>query len=188
MSLRPDAAGEVYLRPGEYHFGTRHTRLRTLLGSCVAITFWHPQLHVGGMCHYMVPSRHLTVATGGRAALPPAPAELDGRYAVEAVELILGSMRSVRTEPQEYVVKMFGGASQFPDWVPVTDGISLPQRNVEIGLELLAREGLVPAVTHVGGTGYRQILLELWSGDVWLKHGAKADLGATPPAREGQPA
>ncbi len=179
MTHLPDSAGDVFLRPGEYHFGTRNTRVRTLLGSCVAITFWHPLLHVGGMCHYMVPNRHPAARQDGM---------LDGRYADEAVQMIMASIRSVRSAPQEYVIKMFGGASQFPDWVPATEGISLPERNVEVGLELLAAHGLVPAVQHVGGTGYRQILLELWSGDVWLKHGTRSDAPAPGPEREGQPA
>jgi chemotaxis protein CheD len=179
MTELPETAGEVFLRPGEYHFGTRNTRVRTLLGSCVAITFWHPRLHVGGMCHFMVPNRHPAARRDGG---------LDGRYADEAMQMILASISSVRTGPHEYVIKMFGGASQFPDWVPASDGISLPERNVEAGLELLAAHGLTPAAQHVGGTGYRQILLELWSGDVWLKHGMRSD--ATTPARhrEGQPA
>jgi chemotaxis protein CheD len=131
------------------------------------------------MCHYMVPSRHPASRHDGT---------LDGRYADEAVQLILGSMRSVRTGPHEYVLKMFGGASQFPDWVPASDAAGLPERNVTVGLELLAGHGLQPSVRHVGGTGYRQILLELWTGDVWLKHGAGSSGAAPGHAREGQPA
>jgi chemotaxis protein CheD len=48
---------ELFLHPGEYAFGDAQTRIRTLLGSCVAITFWHPVLKTGAMCHYLLPAR-----------------------------------------------------------------------------------------------------------------------------------
>ena len=48
---------DVFLQPGDFYFGEAGTRIRTLLGSCVAITLWHPILHIGGMCHIMLPER-----------------------------------------------------------------------------------------------------------------------------------
>jgi len=50
-------AHEIVLHPGDWWFGGGDTRARTVLGSCIAITLWHPQLRVGGMCHYMLPQR-----------------------------------------------------------------------------------------------------------------------------------
>jgi len=35
---------EIFLHQGEVYFGDRDTRIRTVLGSCVAITMWHPEL------------------------------------------------------------------------------------------------------------------------------------------------
>ena len=57
MTPAPADALEVFLQPGEFYFGEEKTRIRTLLGSCVAITLWHPKLRIGGMAHYMLPSR-----------------------------------------------------------------------------------------------------------------------------------
>jgi len=51
----PDQLVEVVLGPGDLYFGDRRTRIRTLLGSCVAVTLWHPKAQIGGMCHYMMP-------------------------------------------------------------------------------------------------------------------------------------
>jgi Chemotaxis protein; stimulates methylation of MCP proteins len=68
---------EIFLQPGDWYFGDRDTRIRTLLGSCIAITIWHPRLLVGGMCHFLLPGRGTctppwvsTVAMGMRP-LPP---------------------------------------------------------------------------------------------------------------------
>jgi chemotaxis protein CheD len=51
---------DIFLRPGDCYFGGQNTSIRTVLGSCVSMTFWHPQLRVGGMCHYMLPKRNRT--------------------------------------------------------------------------------------------------------------------------------
>ena len=54
---QPSNVTEVFLQPGEFHFGHARTRIKTILGSCVAITMWHPILRIGGMCHYLLPAR-----------------------------------------------------------------------------------------------------------------------------------
>jgi len=153
-----DAEGrtEVVLGPGDLYFGDRNTRIRTLLGSCVAVTLWHPYALIGGMCHYMMPTRQ-QAGEGG---------ELSGRYADEALEILMAQVRRAGTPPDEYQVKMFGGGNQFAG----TGRIDVAARNVEFGLDLLAHHGLIPSATHLGGNGHRQVILDLWSGDVWLRH------------------
>src|SRR3954447_16549729 len=100
---RPANLIEIFLQPGECYFGDRYTRIRTLLGSCVAITLWHPKLLIGGMCHYLLPQR-----PGAQ------PAILSGKYADEAMRLLLGEIKRANTSPQDYEVKMFGGGNMFP--------------------------------------------------------------------------
>ncbi|MBN2994127.1 chemotaxis protein CheD, partial [Pseudomonas cedrina subsp. fulgida] len=99
---KPLGEAEVVLAPGQVSFATRPTRLRTLLGSCVAFTFWHPQRLFGGMCHFMLPARL-------RGNQP-----LDGKYADEALELLLRHARANGTRKQDYQVKVFGGGQMFP--------------------------------------------------------------------------
>lgn len=151
---------DVFLGPGDLYFGDRTTRIRTLLGSCVALTLWHPRARIGGMCHYVVPTRH------GRQPLH----ELSGHYADEALLLLLGEIRSTATSPHEYQVKMFGGGSQFADTT-----IDVATRNVEAGLELLKGHGLTLTSMHFGGTGHRQVILDVSTGDVWVRHVALSD-------------
>jgi chemotaxis protein CheD len=153
----PDQLIEIFLGPGDLHFGGRNTRVRTLLGSCVAVTLWHPRALIGGMCHYMMPSRHV----------PLPHDDLCGRYADEALLLLMHELYAADTPPHEYQVKIFGGGSQF---VGLSGGVDVASRNVEAGLALLAKHGLTPSAMHLGGSGHRQVILELWSGDVWLRH------------------
>jgi len=99
---KPSDAVEIFLTPGEFRFETGSTRLRTILGSCVAITWWHPIHKIGGMCHFMLPSRVRKTT------------ELDGKYADEAFELFLLNAKNFRTRPEDYQMKLFGGGQMFP--------------------------------------------------------------------------
>lgn len=154
---------DIFLQPGGFHFGERQSRIRTLLGSCVAITLWHPRLLIGGMCHYLLPS----------AGQTKRPADLDGRYADEALLLFIRELARTGTRPAEYQVKLFGGGNQFLEQAQVESHYSVPDRNIAAGLQLLAAYGFEINAQHVGGTGHRNLILELWSGHVWLKHVAK---------------
>ncbi|HEY6797756.1 MAG TPA: hypothetical protein VI248_24030 [Kineosporiaceae bacterium] len=165
----PEGVLEIFLGPGDLYFGDRDTRIRTLLGSCVAVTLWHPRALLGGMCHYMVPTRPAT----RRPAL-------EGRYADEAFLMLLDEIRRTATSPDEYVVKMFGGGSQFTEFAGRT--LDVAARNVDAGLELLGRYGLALTSMHLGGTGHRQVVLDVWSGDVWVRHVELPIDGPTPDA------
>jgi chemotaxis protein CheD len=151
---------DVLLNPGDFCFAEAGTRIRTLLGSCVSITMWHPRLFGGGMCHYVIAHRHRSVGAQ----------ELSGRYADEAVQLFLRQIRRYRTHPAEYEVKMFGGGNQFPDAGHGRRPMNIPQENVERGLHLLAQHGFTLSASHLGGIGPRNLVFDVATGEVWLKH------------------
>jgi len=155
---KPVDVSEVVLAPGEVSFATRPTRLRTLLGSCVAFTFWHPQRRIGSMCHFMLPARLRRDHA------------LDGRYGDEAVELLFRHARANGTTPQDYQVKLFGGGEMFPEQrgnLPAQDVASL---NVRAALALAERHRLCLTAQDMGSTGYRTIVFDLWNGNVWVRH------------------
>jgi len=159
---KPDFFIDIFLQPGDFYFGDRETRIRTLLGSCVAITLWHPHLQIGGMCHYLLPMRQ------GR----PPNHELDGRYAKDALELFMRELTKTHTWPADYEVKMFGGGNQFPNHVQ-TGAIGVPDKNISAGHMLLKQHGFKLKAEHLGGTGHRNVIFDVWSGHVWLQHVAK---------------
>ena len=167
MNKAPADVLEIFLQPGEFYFGDEKTRIRTLLGSCVAITLWHPRLKIGGMSHYMLPNRP------SRRKDEP----LDGRYAEEMMELFMDELRRSKTRPGDYQAKIFGGGRMF-DYRPderrkqLQLRIDISERNVQVGRELAARYGFKHSAEDMGGSGHRNVVLDLWSGDVWVK---KAD-------------
>src|SRR5437867_1676153 len=105
---KPPHVIEIFLQPGEFYFGDKNTRIRTVLRSCVSISFWHAELLVGGMCHYMLPSRN----NERRGAIAPLS---DGRYADEAIALLLKEIDATGASHREFQVKLFGGGNMFPD-------------------------------------------------------------------------
>lgn len=150
---------DIFLQPGELYFGDSETRIRTILGSCIAITLWHPRLRIGGMCHYMLPGNR-NLDRGG---------DLDGRYADEALLLFMRELKNSNTLPIEYEVKLFGGGDQFPGRHK-GHGLNVSDNNVIVGRKLLKEYGFNIKAEHSGGTGHRNVIFDLWSGHVWMRH------------------
>jgi chemotaxis protein CheD len=163
----PEGGREVYLQPGDWFWGEDRVRIKTLLGSCVAICVWHPRLKVGGMTHCLLPSRGLLLPRGYGADYV-ADNELSGRYVDEALEIFFREMLRAGTRAQDFVVKVFGGGKMF-EFVDKT-GVTVGERNLQMMRAILAREGMAIAAQHVGGTGHRHVIFELWSGDCWVRH------------------
>jgi chemotaxis protein CheD len=152
---------EVFLQPGELYFGESRTRIRTLLGSCVAITLWHPRLEIGGMCHYMLPRRPR------RKGWEVEP--LDGRYAEDAMKIFLGEIRRTRTRAAEFQVKLFGGGRMFKAADSLERRPTIAEANVEFGRAAIAQCGFKLCAEDLGGHGHRNVILDVWSGDVWVR-------------------
>lgn len=164
---KPSYFIDIFLQPGEFYFGDRESRIRTLLGSCVAITMWHPRLHIGGMCHYLLPMCHDSHHR----------AEPDGRYADDAMMLFMRELKKTGTWPGDYEVKIFGGGNQFPNHAKGRV-MSVPDKNIHFGLNTLTHHGFTIKAQHVGGNGYRNVIFDVWSGEVWIKHVNNQVMGA----------
>lgn len=151
---------DVFLQPGDLYFGDEDTKIRTVLGSCVSLTFWHPKLRIGGMSHCLLP-------TNGNAA---ASGELDGRYVDEALPWLAREIIGHGTHPGDYEIKLFGGGDMFPRSNLVTD-MGIGRKNVAQALSILGQMGVTLAKQDVGGTVSRSLIFDLASGDVWVRRG-----------------
>lgn len=151
---------QLTLQPGEFHFTHGNVRVHTLLGSCIAITLWHPQKHLGGMCHYMLPCSN----SSNRLTL--------GFFADGAISMFLKEIKKHHTQAHEYQVKLFGGSKMFSQRYSDHHFLNVAEKNIAAGLTLLAKQGFKVQNMDVGGSAHRQIYLELWNGYVWVKYGA----------------
>ena len=147
---------DVFLKPGELFVADGDWRIRTLLGSCVSMTLWHPATRTGGMSHFLLPTRGSTVP----------PGELDGRYGDEALHLILTELRRCGVPPHQCQGKIFGGGNMFPHHVR-PGAVNVGQRNGEAARELLQAHGITIVGESLFGIGHRQIIFDVSNGDVW---------------------
>lgn len=161
-AVPPPAASvkDVYLGIGDFHFACTPTRIRTLLGSCVSITLWHPALRIGGMCHYMLPERQ-------RPAQPGEP-QPDGRYADEAMTLFDQAFAQYGTLARDYRAKVFGGGNMFATLGEGSNSLAIGQRNIDTARRLLARRHIPIVAEHLGGDGHRKLIFDVGSGDAWM--------------------
>jgi chemotaxis protein CheD len=158
MPSDPEAR-EVFLNPGDYAFGDDQVRMRTILGSCVAVTFWHPRLRTGAMCHYLLPAR--------------APSQTEpsgGKYAEEVIPLIAARFRDRGLPAQAFQVKMFGGSNMFPG-LTLGETLNIGAKNIQVGLASLTRCGFNILNYDLAGGTNRMIVFDLWSGEVWVRQG-----------------
>ncbi|MFZ4550621.1 chemotaxis protein CheD [Aquabacterium sp.] len=156
--FKPSSGEKVFLLPGQWYFGTTGATVKTLLGSCVAITLWHPRRQIGGMCHFLLPSRQR-----------PPQAVLDGRFGDEALELLVREIAKTGTKTQDYEVHLYGGADTMPNEVKVKFNIG--ERNVEQAWSLIDRYGFQLQCVDVGGNEPRNVAIELAQGQVTMTRG-----------------
>ena len=157
---------DVFLQPGQYFVGGASCRIRTLLGSCVSITLWHPGLRIGAMSHFIL-------ATGGRRRR----AALDGRYGEDAMALMVRELKQAGVAAEQCHAKIFGGGDMFPGhaW---HDAPKIGERNGEAARALLRAHGIKVVSESLFGVGHRQIVFEVGSGHVWARQVRPLDSGA----------
>lgn len=153
--MKHGIGSEVFLHPGEFHFGNAPGHIGTLLGSCVAITVWHPPHRFGGMCHCLLPNRP-----------HPSAAPLDGRYADEAVAMFACELRIRGAQPGDCEVRLYGGGNMFSN--VAADTAHIGRRNIHAAQRALARHGFVLTAAHVGGAFHRRLQFDLATGHVRL--------------------
>ena len=165
------ALPEIYLQPGEVHMAVEPSIIKTLLGSCVGVTFWSPRSGVGALCHALLPkcprkaASRLTLAAGRR-------------YVDFVIRDLTRQFDKLGVPREELQVKLFGGADVLPVSAAATARRSVGRQNCEVALEVLRAEGLPVLASSLGGTLGRSIKFYTATGEVrlhWLSHAGGQD-------------
>ncbi|HEX3139864.1 MAG TPA: chemotaxis protein CheD [Rhizobacter sp.] len=151
------ALHEVTLNPGDYAVGDASCRMRTVLGSCVSITLWHPQQRIGAMSHFLLAAR-ASSASGA----------LDARYGEEALVLMLRDLEHAGVHAIECEAKIFGGGHMFPEQ-GVPSAMQVGQKNGQAARRLVQACGIRVQSESLFGVGHRKIVFDVASGDVWAR-------------------
>ena len=139
-------------QPGEWYFGDKHTRIRTVLGSCVSAVFWHPGARVVACATSCCPP-----AVSATAAGPTR------RYGDEAFGPLLGRDPPGGAGHQRRAGAALGGGDMFPGVVSGATSKSVGRQNVEAALRLVERHRLLCSATHVEGYGHRHLIFDVWA-------------------------
>jgi len=144
------------VHPGEWYFGVEYERLHTVLGSCVALVAWHPQLKLGGLCHYLLPA-----STASKRGLSNVN---DCRYADNALAQMKKSMMAYG-HLVDYQISIFGGGDMFAFNAPQSIGMS----NIACARLWLMQEKVQVHQADVGGSISRSVVLIVATGELQVK-------------------
>jgi len=129
--------------------------LSTLLGSCVAVCLFDPQLKIGGLNHFMLPDM-------GRAKNGDVDSLLSGNFAMEA---LLNALLGRGAKKPRLQAKAFGGGT-------IITGIAasgIGKRNADFACEWLKREGIELVASDFLGACSRKVLFVPATGDAWCR-------------------
>jgi chemotaxis protein CheD len=168
---------DVFLQPGEYCVGGASHRIRTVLGSCVSVTLWNPELRVGAMSHFLLAARgaHSRQVDDARGA---DLLTLDARYGDEALQLMLRGLALRKVAATACRAKIFGGGNMFPGQQPAGGGAAIGRRNGEAARDLLLGHGIEVVSESLFGDGHRQIAFDVATGHVWARQVSLLELPA----------
>jgi len=146
---------DIFLMPGDYFVGDGQYRVRTLLGSCVSITLWHPGLRIGAMSHFLLPGHGRRKAD--RAHDKP------GMYAADAMQLLVDGLARHGVPLAQCQGKIFGGGAMFPRNARVRD---IGTQNGDYARSMLHQHGVHVVSESLFGEGHRQLIFTIRSGEV----------------------
>lgn len=139
------------IQPGGWSI-SKGRPISTLLGSCVAVCLYDPQLKIGGMNHFLLPSR------GKERELDP-DTILSGDF---SMEVLVNALLAQGGQKRRLVAKMFGGGN-----IVTAIQTSIGERNVEFATEWLQREGIPLLASDVLGPWSRKVVFVPGSGDAF---------------------
>ncbi len=139
-------SGMLFVRRGDF-------RIVTILGSCVSVCLWDPEMKMGGINHYLLP------LWNGEGL--PSP-----RYGNIAIAKLIEQMLSNGSKKRNLKAKLFGGSSIAKN----TRGLlSVGKRNIILAVDVLKDMGIPIISSDIGGTNGRKIIFHTESGTILLK-------------------
>jgi len=151
-------SGSTNLQPGEVYFSPalenqKVIKLKTILGSCVAVTIWHPKSKTAGMCHYLLAQE----AESKR----PEKIVQKYRYGEEALDYLLKNMLLL-FPLEQYEISIVGGSNMYPSLTRPSIG----EVNVELAQIWAKKNNLVIIKQDILGNNGRSLTLDLSTGHI----------------------
>ena len=159
MNAAPQLTGKDFERvarninPGGWAIETERP-IATLLGSCVAVCLFDPKLKLGGMNHFLLPSRASSVNDDTDIIL-------SGDF---AMEVLANGLFDKGANKSRLVAKAFGGGT-----IVSSIRMAIGERNSQFALEWLAREGIPLVASDFSGPWSRKVVFVPQTGDAFCR-------------------
>ncbi len=148
---RTEAPELVCVYTGQIAVARGPTLFATILGSCVSVSLWDPELRAGGMNHFSLPDA-------------PAGCRQPHRFGGPAVTELIERLLALGAQRHRLQARIFGGASVM-EALRIGSFDSLGARNVDAALDVLASRGIPLATREVGGSRGRKVLFDNRTGE-----------------------
>jgi chemotaxis protein CheD len=133
------------------------------LGSCIAVTVYDPIVKVGGLLHFLLPDQ---------TADTPRGRDNPFVYADTGMTLMIDNCLRFGAVKRRLQIYAAGGASVMQDAACFDIG----RRNHLSLRRVLWKAGLLLQAEAVGGNCWRTVRLDIGTGKVWVKEGARPDV------------
>ena len=127
------------------------------LGSCIGMTIWDPQAHVGGMIHYMLPESSLSPE---KAKANPA------MFADSGIPIMFRAAYKLGAEKKRMIVKVAGGSQLLDD----KGTFNIGKRNYVMLRKIFWENGILIDAEDVGGSVSRTLRMDVNTGRVTIKN------------------
>ncbi len=152
---------EVYVQPGELYFTLEPSVIRTVLGSCVGITFWSPRLGAGALLHAQLPK----CPKAGNSV-----SQANGHHYVDfSIRDAARRFDALGVNRKDVEIKMFGGADVLPVSNTALSRRSVGRLNCISAIEVLRTEGLEITTSSIRGTSGVHLRFDTRTGIVLLR-------------------
>ena len=141
------------INPGNWSVETERP-ISTLLGSCVAVCLYDPLFKLGGMNHFLLPSKRASQGDESDVVLA-------GDY---AMEVLVNAMLAKGARKDRLIAKAFGGGN-----IVSAIRMAIGERNAEFATDWLEREGIPLVASDFGGPWSRKVVCVPRTGDAFCR-------------------
>lgn len=140
----------IIIDPGEFYVSATQEVISTLLGSCVAACLYDPNTGVIGMNHFLLAYRHHSFNS-------PVLESEEGRYGLNAMELLINDMMSKGARRNNLHAKCFGGGDVLHLRGEAGGRQSVGGANIDFIREFLESENIPIITADLGGRNGRNV-------------------------------
>ncbi len=159
---------DVTIKPGELHIikpNAEKQTVKTILGSCISIIFYHPQTRASGVSHALLPSDlYNYVCERCKVCCKRTKDHSSFKYVSCAIYHLYTQFEVMRIPHSEIVVKIFGGANVF-----TSANIDVGSKNIQKTNEILEELKLTVTSSDTGGEVGRMISFSSEDGNVVVR-------------------